>query len=152
VIHLLARLSGSRLKAAGITYYALDAFSTRLAVIKGHAQHKLKAGKKQTDLLKFLEHLGKLGTTRNNIIHAVYRKVYDPKKGKLVIRKMVFRSARKQLHQETLAQTGELETHLQELRNAWFWLFFAGWKSAPQKDSLPPELRAKLEATQRRST
>jgi len=44
LIYVLARLSGSRLKAAGITYYALDALSTRLAVIKGLAQHKLAKG------------------------------------------------------------------------------------------------------------
>src|SRR5262249_53963395 len=52
LIYVLARLSGSRPKAAGITYYALDALSTRLAVIKGLAQHKLKAGKKANRLAK----------------------------------------------------------------------------------------------------
>jgi hypothetical protein len=144
LIHLLARLAGFNLKAAGVTYYALDAFSTRLAVIKGLAQHKLRTGKRRTNLLEFLERLGKLGTTRNDIIHAVYRRIYDPKLGKRVIKKMVFRSARKDLYQETLAQTGELETHLKLLSDARFWLQMSGWTSSRRK--LPPDLKAKFEA------
>ena len=84
LIHLLAILSGCRLRTAGITYYALDAFSTRLAVIKGLAQHKLRKGKKRTKLLEFLERLSKLGKTRNDIIHAIYRIIYDPKIEKMV--------------------------------------------------------------------
>jgi hypothetical protein len=144
LIHLLARLAGCKLRAAGVTYYALDAFSTRLAVINGLAQHKLKAGKKRTALLEWLERLNKLGKTRNDIIHAVYRMFYDPKLGKWVIKKMVFRSARKDLYQETIAQTGELETHLQLLRNARFWLYMNRWMSPARK--LPPDLRAKIEA------
>jgi hypothetical protein len=121
LIYVLARLSGSRPKAAGITYYALDATSTRLAVIKGLAQHKLKARKKKrTDLLKLLDRLGKLGRTRNDIIHAVYRLIYDPKPGKWMITKMVFRSAREALYKETLAQTGELENHLEQLSDVRF--------------------------------
>ena len=147
LIHLFARLSGSRLKSAGITYYALDAFSTRLAVITGLAQHKLKASRKRTSLLEFLAKLSKLGTARNDIIHAVYRIVFDPKRGKRgkwVIKKWVFRSARKELYQETLAQTGELETHLDRLRGARDWLVFSGWTSPATR--LPPELRAKIMA------
>jgi hypothetical protein len=146
LIRLLAHLSGSRLKAAGVTYYALDAFSTRLAVINGLAQHKLKAGRKRTDLLAFLAKLNKLGTTRNDIIYAVYHVVYDSKKRKWVIKKWVFRSARKELYLETLAQTGELETHLDRLRDARTWLFLSGWISPASKGSLPPELRAKIMA------
>jgi hypothetical protein len=120
LIYLLARLSGSRPKPAGITYYALDALSTRLAVVKGLAQHKLKAGKKRSDLLRLLEKLRKLGTTRNDIIHAVYRLTYEPESGRWTIKKMVFRSARETLYKETLAQTGELENHLEQLSSVGF--------------------------------
>jgi hypothetical protein len=144
LIHLLARLAGCKLKAAGITYYALDAFSTRFAVIEGLAQHKLKTGKKRTTLLEFLERLSKLGTTRNDIIHAVYHMVYDPKPGKWIIKKIVFPSARNDLYQETIAQTGELETHLQLLINARSWLYMNGWMTPVRK--LPPDLRAKVAA------
>jgi hypothetical protein len=144
LIHLLARLAGCKLKASGVTYYALDALSTRLAVIKGLAHHKLKPGKKRTALLEFLNRLQKLGTTRNDIIHAVYRMVYDPKSGKWIIKKTVFRSARNDLYQETIAQTGELETHLQLLLNARFWLYMNGWMAPARK--LPPDLQAKITA------
>jgi len=135
LIHVLARLSGNRPKAAGITYYALDALSTRLAVIKGLAQHKLKAGKKKrTDLLKLLDRLGKLGRTRNDIIHAVYRLIYDPKPDKWMIKKMVFRSLRETLYRETLAQTAELEDHLEQLSDVRFRLrIFSGLVPTPRK-------------------
>jgi hypothetical protein len=122
LIYVLARLSGSRPKAAGIMYYALDAFSTRLVVIRGLAQHKLKAGKKRADLIRLLDQIGKLGRTRNDIIHAVYRLIYDPKPNKWIIKKMVFRSARETLYKETLAQTGELENHLELLNSVRFGL------------------------------
>jgi hypothetical protein len=129
LIHLFARLAGCRLQAAGIAYYALDAFSTRLAVIKGLAQHKLRQGRRRKALLEFLERLKKLGNTRNDIIRAVYHIVYDPRDKKWVVKKWIFRSARKQLYQETLAQTGELENHLELLRSARFWLGMSGWLS-----------------------
>jgi hypothetical protein len=45
-------------KAAGIIYYALDASSTRLAVITGLAQHKLRPGKDRTEVLR---KIGKIG-------------------------------------------------------------------------------------------
>ena len=130
LIRLLARLIGCKPKAAGIIYYALDAFSTRFAVINGLAQHKLKVSKKRTELLGFLKRLNKLATTRNNMIHAVYHKVYTPDSGKTVIRKAVFRSKLETLHQETLAQTGELETHLNLLAGARLWLFLSGWTTS----------------------
>jgi hypothetical protein len=147
LIHLLARLSGCRLKSAGITYYALDAFSTRLTVITGLAQHKLRKGKNRDNLLAILSKLSKLGTARNDIVHAVYRVVFDPKRGKRgkwVIKKWVFRSARKELYQETLAQTGELKTHLDRLRGFRTWFALSGWHPQPAK--LPPELQAKIVA------
>src|SRR5262245_60128186 len=134
LIYVLARLSGSRPKTAGITYYALDALSTRLAVIKGLAQHKLKAGKKRADLLKMLDQIGKLGRTRNDIIHAVYRLIYDPKPNKWIIKKMVFRSASETLYKETLAQTVELENHLELLSSVRLGLrVFSGLEPRPRK-------------------
>ena len=48
--------------------------------------------------------------------------VYLPNPPKTIIRKMVFRSAREKLYQETIAQTGELETHVRFLRGARLWL------------------------------
>jgi hypothetical protein len=130
LIHLLAKLAGCQPKAAGIIYYALDAFSTRLAVIEGLARHKLKTGKRRTALLQFIERLKKLATARNDIVHAVYNVVYKPKaKGPILIKK-VFRSAREQLFQETVAQTGELETHVRLLGGAKQWLFLSGWTSS----------------------
>jgi hypothetical protein len=141
LIHLLARLAGCRPKAAGIIYYALDAFSTRLAVIKGLAQHKLRKGRDRTALLRFLDRLHQLGTTRNDIVHAVYQMVYMPQRRKTVIKKMVFRSARKAPHQETIAQTGELETHVRLLQDARLWLNIYRWgprsRSGPRRPGHP---------------
>ena len=82
----------------------------------------LKARKKRDELLKLLDQLGKLGRTRNDIIHAVYRLIYDLKPNKWVIKKMVFRSARETLYKETLAQTGELENHIEQLGSVRFHL------------------------------
>jgi hypothetical protein len=70
--------------------------------------------------------LDKLATTRNEIVHAVYRPVYLPN-GKIVIRKSVFRSARKTLNAETIAQTGELQHHVRFLKDAQLWLNLSGW-------------------------
>jgi hypothetical protein len=145
LIRLLARLLGCRPKAAGIAYYALDATSTRLAVIRGLAEHKLKPNKKRMNLLAFLTRLEKLGTARNDIIHAVYGIVYDPKISKWKIEKMIFRSARKELYQLTIAQTGELETHLRLLRGARLWLWASSWLQSGA-ESLPPDLLAKIMA------
>ncbi len=93
-------------------------------------------------MLKLLEQLGKLGRTRNDIIHAVYRLIYDPKPGKWIIKKMVFRSARETLYKETLAQTGELENHLEQLSNVRFGLrVFSGL--TPRLRKMPVELAAK---------
>src|SRR5205807_9267707 len=127
-IHLLSRLAGCRPKAAGIIYYALDAFSTRLSVITGLARHKLRSGRERTNLLRFLSRLQKLATTRNDIIHAVYQIVRQPKPQKSYVEKMVFRSAREILFQKTRAQAGELETHARLVRGARTWLGLHGWR------------------------
>lgn len=142
LIHLLARLAGCKPKAAGIMYYALDATRTRLTLIKGLAQHKLRKGKDRTELLKFLTRLDGLATTRNDIVHAVYQKIYDPKKDKWIIRKMVFRSVREKLYQKTVAQTGELKTHIRLLESARSWLFLSGWMVRLRP--LRPDERARI--------
>jgi hypothetical protein len=127
LIELLSRLAGCRPKSAAIMYYALDATSTRLAMITGLAQHKLRKGKRRTDLLAFLKRLEKLATTRNDIVHANYSVILRVKDGKLLVRKRVVRSARAQLLVDTLAQTGELATHARFVNGAGFWLLVNGW-------------------------
>lgn len=146
LIRLLAKLAGCRPKSAGIIYYALDAFSTRFAVIRGLAQHKLRPGKDRTNLLAFLKRLEKLATTRNDIVHAVYHMVYEPD-GKSYVRKMVFRSAREKLYQEMLAQTGELQTHARLVRGARTWLELHGWTRSGRLTKPPPGFMAKIMAS-----
>lgn len=139
LIFLLSNLAKCDLKSAGVIYYALDAFSTRLSVISGLALHRMKKSKRRDQLLDFLHRLRKLATTRNDIIHAVYS--LERSAGKTVVTKSVFRSQRDTLYVKTKAQTGELETHIERLATARQWLAWSGYTHIPRSRLTKKEAR-----------
>ncbi len=113
LVELLGHMAKCDNRIATIIYHSLESFAPRLAILKALAQHALDL-KDRATLLDVLARLNELHKTRNDLIHASYSVHHDFTKSppRVALKKHITRSARKSFEREILAQTGEIETHL----------------------------------------
>jgi hypothetical protein len=116
LIWLIAKIAKCPTYSAGIIYYSLNAFASRLAIAKGLTQHNIDDEQRKLGVLNVLERLRSLSNTRNDIVHAEFKIVHDSKRHKKWrVTKHLFRAERQQLITEADAQIGELRDHLKRV-------------------------------------